>query len=343
MRAARLHEYTEDTSRAFDVEEVPYPELERPTEIVVRVEAAGWCQTDNHVVEGLFDPVFDIELPQTLGHENAGVVEEVGEDVTTVAPGDRVVLHPVMTCGKCRACRLGEEMYCVDQSFCGVTADGGFAEYLLTSERSAVKLDSLDPVEAAPYADAGLAAYRAAKRVSRELVPGDAAMLVGIGGLGHIGLQIMDALSPATLVAVNVKEAALDLATECGATHTIDTSREDVGDAVAESVGNVDAIVDFVGSTETLGYSAQVLGQGGTHHIVGYEGTLEIPAMALVGLELNFCSMLVGTHPELQELVALAEGGAITVRTSEHELEEINEVAHGLERGEIEGRAIIRP
>ena len=130
MRAARLHEYTDDMSEGLTVEEIDRPEITRSDEVIVEVEGAGWCQTDNHIIEGMWEQYVPQSLPMTLGHENAGTVVETGEEVDIAEEGDSVICHPVQTCGTCRACRQGETMYCENQSFNRLSmADGGFADY----------------------------------------------------------------------------------------------------------------------------------------------------------------------------------------------------------------------
>jgi D-arabinose 1-dehydrogenase-like Zn-dependent alcohol dehydrogenase len=343
MKAARLQEYTDDISTAFSFTSVPKPTPDRSDDIVVRVEAAGWCHTDNHIVHGAFEDAADITLPLTLGHENAGIVDTVGSEVTRVEPGDEVVLHPALTCGTCRSCRLGEEMYCEEHVFCGMDTDGGFAEYMLTSERNAIPLSSVNPVEAAPHADAGLTAYRAVKRARAGLVPGDTVLAIGVGGLGHIGVQLLDELTPATIVAADIKDEALALIDT--ADHIVNTTDEDLSeiiDGVTDGHG-VDAILDFVGSHETLNLALSALKQGGDHYIVGYGGEVTAPSQAIVGLEVSYCGTLCGSFTELQELMALVEDGRVDVQTNEYPLSEINDVAAGLESGDIEGRAVLTP
>ncbi|MFB6132426.1 MAG: NAD(P)-dependent alcohol dehydrogenase [Halanaeroarchaeum sp.] len=345
MRAARLHEYTDDMTEALTVEEIPRPEISRSDQIVVEVEGAGWCQTDNHIVEGMWDGYVDQDLPMTLGHENAGTVVETGDEVTTVDVGDPVILHPVRTCGTCRACRRGEDMYCENSSFSGLTTDGGFAEFLLSSERSAIPLDSVDPVDIAPHADAGITAYHAAKKAVAELVPGEYVVLFGIGGLGHIGLQAVDAMSAAETIAVDVKPEALDLADRLGADHTIDSSEADVAavvDRITDGTGATQ-VLDFVGADGTTDLAPDIVAPGGDHHIIGYGGDVHRPSQDLVNGEFDYRGNLVGTYTELQELVALVEQGEIRLTTSTFDLSEINDVAGKLEHNEIEGRAVITP
>lgn len=346
MQAARLHDYTEDMANALSIDEVDQPEPTGPNEVVVEVEGAGWCQTDNHVIEGMWTDYVEQELPMTLGHENAGTVTEVGDGVTTVEVGDSVICHPVITCGNCRPCRVGEDMYCKNLRFPGLTTDGGFAEYLLTSERSVVQLpDEVDPAEIAPHADAGITAYHAVKKAVDELNPVNHAVVVGVGGLGHIGLQALNAMSAASITAIDVKEEALDLATELGADRTINSTQDDVESEVMGLTDEEGAhqILDFVGSDETTAYAPNIVAQGGDHHIVGYGDHSHEPSQALVDGEFDYRGTLVGTHPELQELMALVAKDAIELRTTRYELDEINDVAERLEHGEIEGRAVIVP
>ncbi|MFC6836112.1 NAD(P)-dependent alcohol dehydrogenase [Halomarina ordinaria] len=346
MQAARLHEYTEDMSEALSIDEVDAPQPTRSDHVVVDVQGAGWCQTDNHIIEGMWTDYVEQDLPMTLGHENAGTVVGVGEEVTTVSEGDRVICHPVLPCGKCRPCRLGEDMHCENLSFPGLTTDGGFAERLLTSERSVIPLpDGVDPVDIAPHADAGITAYHAVKKAVSQLVPGDYAVVVGVGGLGHIGLQCLDAMSAAQLIALDVKEEARELATELGADYTLDPENDDVPaeiDAITDGA-LATQVVDFVGRDPTLALAPDIVRGTGEHHVVGYGGHVHEPAQTLVNGEFSYVGTLVGQYTELQELMALVAQGDVDLHTSRYGLDDVNEVAERLEHGEIEGRAVIMP
>jgi D-arabinose 1-dehydrogenase-like Zn-dependent alcohol dehydrogenase len=346
MQAARLHEYTDDMSEALSIDEVDRPEITRSDGVVVEVEGAGWCQTDNHIVEGMWTDYVEQTLPMTLGHENAGTVVDVGEEVTTVEEGDQVICHPVMTCGVCRACRLGNDMYCEELSFPGLTTDGGFAEYLLTSERATIPLPGdVSPADIAPHADAGITAYHAVKKAVRELDPGDHAVVVGVGGLGHIGLQCLDAMSAVDITALDVKAEARELAEELGAAHTVDPSDEDVPaeiEALTDGAG-ARQVIDFVGADATTSLAPDIVAAGGDHHVVGYGGHVHEPSQSLVNGEFSYKGTLVGRYTELQELVALVERGDVELRTSRYDLGDVNTVAERLEHGEIEGRAVIVP
>ena len=160
MKAARLFAY----DKPLKIVDVDVPRVKSSTEVLVRITGAGVCHTDLHVVEGVWREKVQRSLPYTLGHENAGLVKEIGDDVKAVKEGDRVILHPVIVDGLCRPCRIGDDMHCENLVFPGITADGGFAEYLVTSERSLVNIHDLKPEDVAPLADAGLTAIRAVKK-----------------------------------------------------------------------------------------------------------------------------------------------------------------------------------
>lgn len=346
MIAARLHEYTDDMSHGLSIDEVDRPQVQHSDDVIVAVEGAGWCQTDNHIIEGMWEQYVPQPLPMTLGHENAGTVVAVGEEVQLVSEGDQVICHPVQTCGTCRPCRQGETMYCENDAFNGLTTDGGFAEELHTSERSVIALpDGVDPADIAPHADAGITAYHAAKKAVKRLNPGDAAVVIGIGGLGHIGLQCIESMSAADIIAVDIKQSARELAEEVGAHYTVDPTSEDVASVIGDITDGVGAaqVLDFVGGDATTSLAPDLCAAGGDHHIIGYGGHIHEPAQALVNGEFSFVGNIVGRYAELQELVALVEQGDVDLHTSHYDLDEVNVVAQQLERREIDGRAVITP
>src|ERR671936_1477968 len=218
MKAARLHTYRE----ALAVDEVDEPHAVGPLDVVVRIGAAGLCRTDLHIQEGQWAEKSQVRLPYTPGHENAGWVHEVGPGVTNVEVGDTVIVHPFITCGLCRACRAGDDMHCENGSFPGIDRDGGFADFLHTSARSVVRLDpSLQPKDIAALADAGLTAIHAAKKALPVLGPGTRAVVIGAGGLGHIGIQCLKAYTPTEIIVIDPSEKALELARETGADHAV--------------------------------------------------------------------------------------------------------------------------
>lgn len=237
-------------------------------------------------------------------------------------------------------------MYCENDAFNGLTTDGGFADQLLTSDRSVIPLPGgVDPADIAPHADAGITAYHAAKKAVDGLNPGDTAVVIGIGGLGHIGLQCLDAMCAANLVAVDIKQSARDLADDLGAHYTIDPESEDVAsevEAISDGVGAAQ-VLDFVGADETTALAPDICATGGDHHIIGYGGHIHEPAQALVNGEFAYQGNIVGQYTELQELVALVERGAVDLHTTQYDLGEVNTVAQMLENREIDGRAVITP
>jgi NAD+-dependent secondary alcohol dehydrogenase Adh1 len=341
MRAARVVAY----HQPFELADVREPEVEAPHDVIVRIGGAGLCRTDLHIIEGLWKDRVPVTLPYTPGHENAGWVAAVGSEVRAVQVGDPVIVHPVITDGICAACRRGQDMYCANLVFPGIWADGGFAEYLRTSERSVLKLPpGLEPAAVAPYADAGLTAYRAAKKAAAHLPPGTRAAIIGIGGLGHIAIQCLRALCATEIIAVDTRPSALAFAQELGAAHVVD-ARDRPVEAVRGLTGGVgvEAVLDFVGEGPAVEQAFRMLRQGGTYYVIGYGGTLQVPTMDFITGEVSVVGNLVGSFTELCELMALAAQGRVQLRTTRFALEAINEALDALEHGRIDGRAVIVP
>ena len=216
------------------IDEVPEPAIEGPLDVIVKIGGAGVCRTDLHIIDGQWDAAMHTPLPYILGHENAGWVHEVGSAVSNVAVGDTVILHPTPTCGLCRACRAGDDMHCINSSFPGLSRDGGMAEYLLTSARACVKLDpQTRPQDVAALADAGITAYHAVRKALPLLYPGTTCVVIGAGGLGHIGVQCLAALSATNIVVVDRNPDALKLAEQLGAAHTVVADGGQVGGGAA--------------------------------------------------------------------------------------------------------------
>ncbi len=336
MKAAVLTEY----HRPLELVERPVPELAHPNDVLVRIGGAGVCATDLHAIEGLMEPA-GVTLPRVLGHENAGWVEEVGAGVTTVAKGDAVLVYPPYSCGLCVACRRGNDMHCVRHDFTGLSVDGGFADYVLVSERSLLRLpDGVEPVAVAPHADAGLTAYHAVRRVAALLTPGSTAAVIGVGGVGHIALQLVRELGASRVIAVDTDERRRRLAAELGADEVVDGAA-----AVREATGGrgADVVFDFVGTDQTHADSAAMLARGGTYSVIGYGGTISIPSGALVVNEHSVVGNLVGTWIDLYELLQLHAAGKVTLKTETHPLDSVNEVLAKLQDGEVTGRAVLVP
>jgi len=347
MKAAVLHKYDEKlNARDYVVyEEVPAPRIEKPADVIVRIGGAGVCRTDLHVVEGLWRERVPVKLPYVMGHENAGWVEAVGNGVSSVKVGDPVICHPLASFGHSLEARRGNDMHSGDASFPGIDSDGGYAELLKTTERSLVKLPAaLSPKDVAPYADAGLSAYHAAKKASRGLLPGDFAVVIGAGGLGHIGIQVLKALCAASIIVIDGSDIALDLARECGADETIRSGDGDV-ETVASITGGkgAKAVLDFVGEGNAVQKAFAMTANAGSYYVIGYGGKIEIPTMDLITTEKSIVGNLVGTYSDLVELMALADRGLVKLATREYPLSEANQALHDLHAGKIRGRAVLIP
>ncbi len=347
MKAAVLEKYDEAlTSEEFvRYQDVADPKIDKPTDVIVRIGGAGVCRTDLHVVEGIWRNQVEVALPYIMGHENAGWVEAVGKGVESVKVGDPVICHPLVTSGYCLACRRGDDMHATDSKFPGINANGGYAQYLLTGERALIKLPkTLSPKDVAPYTDAGLTAYRAAKKASRHLLPGQFAVIIGAGGLGHIGIQVLNALCAAEIIVIDRSDTALALARECGAHHLVKGDGNEVAAIMELTGGNgAEAVIDFVGEGDAVAKGLAMTGGGGSYYIVGYGGKIELPTIDMVTSEKTIVGNLVGTYPELVELMALADRGLVNLVTREYRLEHANQALKDLHHGKIKGRAVLIP
>lgn len=341
MKAVQLAKY-DSTPELVDV---PDPEITSPLDVIVRIGGAGVCRTDLHIIEGQWAEKSNVELPYTIGHENAGWVQAVGSAVTNVAVGDAVILHPLATCGLCRACRDGDDVHCVDSSFPGIDCDGGYAEYLKTTARSTIKLDSsLRPADVAALADAGLTAYHAVAKAARALRPGDKVVVIGAGGLGHIGVQVLSALSPAEMIVVDRNADALALAKELGAEHTVLADGTQV-QAIQDLTGGhgAEAVIDFVGEGGAIEDGVASLRRNGSYYVIGYGGELRVPTIDIISTEVNFIGNLVGSYNDLAELMVLAAQGKVTLHTSTYALADFAQALDDLDTGKVRGRAILVP
>jgi NAD+-dependent secondary alcohol dehydrogenase Adh1 len=339
MIAARLHRYHEPLA----VEQIAEPQVTGPHDVIVRIGGAGLCRTDLHIQEGQWAEKSGVELPYVLGHENAGWVHEVGSAVTNVEAGDTVIVHPLITCGLCRACRAGDDVHCADNQFPGISVDGGFAELLKTSARSVVKLEpTLHPKDIAALADAGLTAYHAVKKAASVLHPGARAVVIGAGGLGHIGIQCLKAMTPAEIIVIDPSERARALAAEIGADATIaaDGSQVDTILEMTDGAG-AEAIIDFVGERGAIEDGVAMLRQAGSYYVIGYGENVNVPTIDIISREINFIGNLVGSYNDLDELMTLTAQGKVTLHTSGYPLEAVNDAMADLDQGRLQGRGIL--
>jgi propanol-preferring alcohol dehydrogenase len=345
MFAYRLIEWQQPP----ELVEVPVPEP-GPGEILIKVGGAGLCHSDLHLMEWPagalpFDPPF------TLGHENAGWVEATGDGVSGFETGEPVAVYGPWGCGRCRACRLSREDYCENQLEIGkfgggLGFDGGMAEYMLVpSGRLLVPLGDLDPRDAAPLSDAALTPYHAIKRSLPKLVPGSTVVVIGVGGLGQMAVQIVRALSPARIVAIDVAPDKLEAAGRFGAESTLlfEDAKPEAVRALTSGGRGAELVLDVVGSNETLGLA---------HQLPAFEGDLTLIGLAGGALEYGAMSMPYGsriattywgTAVELMEVLDLARSGRIQITTERVGLDGIADAYDRLRRGEVEGRAVACP
>jgi NAD+-dependent secondary alcohol dehydrogenase Adh1 len=341
MKAVRLHEF--HTQPVID--DVPEPEISGPHDVIVKIGGAGVCRTDLHIIDGQWDAAMHTPLPYILGHENAGWVHAIGSDVTNVAVGDTVILHPTPTDGLCHACRAGDDMHCINSSFPGLSRDGGMAEYMLTSARCCIKLNpETRPQDVAALADAGITAYHAVRKAMPLLYPGTTCVVIGAGGLGHIGIQCLATLTATKIIVVDANPDALKLAEQLGAQHTV---LADGGqrDAVADLTGGQGAhvVLDFVAEQGAEADGFAMTGRAGSYFVIGYGGTLHIPTLDIISTERNIIGNIVGTYNELAELMVLAQAGKVTLHTKTYPLDAAPDAIADLDAGRVRGRAILVP
>ena len=339
MKAALLDSY----NTPWEVREVRTPEP-GPGEVLVEVAGAGACHSDLSVMMGKF-PIID-EFPMILGHENAGRVAALGPGVEGLDEGEPVAVFGAWGCGVCYYCTSGLEHMCDESRWVGHGPPGGYAEYLLVpAQRHLEPIGDLDPVAAACLTDAGLTPYRAVRRASPRLVPGSLAVVIGIGGLGHMGLQYLKTLSTARVVAVDTSTSARALATRLGADVALDPRDGDVVAAVkdlGEGEG-ADVIIDFVGNDATLALAKRVVKRRSLIVIVGLGlGTLPYSFLDFPA-EVDLCTANWGSRSELTQVMTLAREGRVSPVVERHPLDSINEVFARLEEGLVRGRAVLIP
>ncbi|GGY97421.1 NAD(P)-dependent alcohol dehydrogenase [Streptomyces poonensis] len=333
---------------APEVVTVPDPEP-GPGQVLLKVTAAGVCHSDIAVMSWPAEN-FPYPLPLTLGHEGVGTVAALGAGVTGLSEGEAVAVYGPQGCGRCAKCAEGKENYCLRADELGIRppglgAPGSMAEYMLVDDaRHLVPLDGLDPVAAVPLTDAGLTPYHAIKRALPRLVAGSTAVVIGTGGLGHVAIQLLRALTPARVVALDVSEDKLRLAREVGAHEAVLSDARAAG-AVRELTGGVgaEAVFDFVGVEPTLATAAAVAAVEGEIAIVGIGGATLPVGFGSLPFEVSVYSPYWGSRSELAEVLALARSGAVSVHTETFSLDEAPRAYELLHEGKINGRAVILP
>ena len=341
MRAVQVVGY----HQKLEMTEVEKPEPTGPFDVVVKIGGAGVCRTDLHILEGQWADLQNPDLPYVIGHENAGWVHAVGEGVTNVAVGDTVILHPQPSCGLCMACRAGRDMQCENAFFPGLSNnDGGMAEYLRTTARACVKLDpSTNPADVAALADAGITAYHAVRKALPLLHPGTTAVVQGAGGLGHIGVQCLAALSGTRVIVVDRNPDALELARQIGADETVVADGDQVQAVQELTGGGADVVFDFVAEQGAEMDGWRMTGPAGSLYVIGYGGELRIPTLEFVAGEKNVVGNIVGTYTDLAELMVLAQTGKVALHTQRYPLDAALDALRDLDAGRVRGRAILVP
>lgn len=335
----------------LEIREVPVPEI-GPSDLLIRVGAAGICHSDLHL---LHFPVKMREEPLTLGHEIAGTIEAVGSEVDDRHAGERGIIYLCWSCGVCRECVSGNENVCLAAGRTamppcpGLGPDGGMAEYVRVPARSFVPIGDLDFQQAAPMADAALTSYHAIRGAMEHLRPGSTAVVIGIGGLGHVAVQILRAVSATRVVAVDVGAAQLDLAKRCGAEIALEsgpaTSRQILD--LTEGRG-ADAVFDFVGIDATARMSVESVAPNGTYRMVGLGGGVPGVTAEPAGgpgwpWGASVRKSYGGTRSDLIDSIALARSGRLTVEVDPFDLADARTALDRLEAGQIRGRAVLLP
>ncbi|ORJ92545.1 dehydrogenase [Prescottella equi] len=326
----------------------------KPTgrELLLGVDAAGLCLSDIHIMDTAAG-VLHYPLPQILGHEVAGTVIDAGPDADRSCIGKSVVVHGIWSCGHCRNCRRGRENYCLDfvrrpdgqlpPIGNGLGHPGGLADQMLVpSESVLVPTDGLDPTLAAPLADAGLTAYHAIRTTADLIDSSTVAVVIGVGGLGHMGVQILRALGAGTVIAIDQRPEARELAIDLHAT----SAYPSLSSAAAEilDLRGADAIFDFAGAPPTVEPSTALLGPGGRQIVIGTAG-----GRATVGKDLGLASgwqvtaPFWGTRSDLAAVVQLANDGHLSAETVVFSLDDVPDAYQRLRRGKVAGRAVAVP
>src|SRR3954462_3966413 len=329
--------------------ETPKPQA---GEVLVRVERCGLCHSDLHIQDGYadlgggkrLDTTRGMTLPFTLGHEIAGIVEEVGPDVPKDLIGTRKAVFPWIGCGQCRDCASGDENLCLKQRFLGVSIDGGFASHVL--EPDAKYLLDYDPLpvnQAATLMCSGVTAYGALKRLvdrprQRNL------LLIGLGGVGMMGLAFAQAMFSQQVSVADLSASARETALNNGASVAYDPSEPDLVKRILKDTGGFDGVVDFAGNEKSMAFAVSVLARGGKIVVSGLMGgNFSLPMVQWVYKRMTIEGFMVGTLAEAHELMALARAGKIKAPPMKEEpMADVQKWIDQLRAGRVVGRIVLK-
>lgn len=343
MRAVRFT----GVGKPAQIESVVKPSL-GPGQVLIKIGGAGVCHSDLHVME----EDLGFTPPFTLGHENAGWVSEVGEGVTGLKEGDAVAVYGPWGCGRCHSCQLSMENYCENWASIGtfgggLGSDGGMAEYMLVpAARLLVPLGDLSPAKAAPLSDAALTPYHAIKCAMPQINAESTVVVMGVGGLGHMAIQLLRVLTPVRIIATDVDEKKLDQAKALGADETVNNRNADeAAERIQKITGPRGAglVLDCVGVQPTIDLGAKLLGRNCVWTIVGLGGGHHDFHHGSTPYGCSVSIPYWGSRVELMEVIAMARDGRIHAETTEYPLDQAVEVYDKLKAGQITGRAVLIP
>ncbi|MCB0981835.1 MAG: NAD(P)-dependent alcohol dehydrogenase [Acidimicrobiaceae bacterium] len=332
----------------FEFQEVPQPDP-RPGQVLIKVAAAGLCHSDL-TVQGMDPGVMNAELPFTLGHETTGWVEALGDGAKGFEVGQAVAVYGPLGCGYCRHCLAGNDNICdnlgaLPGAGWGLGVDGGMAPYMVVdSTRQLAPLGDLDPVLAAPLTDAAVTPYRAIKRSMDVLLPGSHALVLGVGGLGHLAVQILKAVSPATVIAVDAKPEVRAFAAALGADHVLAPGDDLVDQVMAITKGQgIDLTLDIVGAEATLAAAMTLARAGSRVQLIGAAGGVFPYHLWSTKWEVQVSSSMWGSVSDLREVIALAGQGVLRPKLTTFAFDQAPAAYHALHEGTLEGRAVVLP
>jgi alcohol dehydrogenase len=320
-------------------------------EVLVRIERCGLCHSDLHIQDGYadmgggkkLDTTRGMTLPFTLGHEIAGVVEEVGPGVARDMIGSKKAVFPWIGCGQCRDCLNGDENLCARPRFLGVNLDGGFASHVLVPDaKYLLDYDPLPINQAATLMCSGITAYGALKRLvdrsrQRNL------LLIGLGGVGMMGLAFAQAMFKQDISVADLNPAARETALKNGASAAYDPSEPDIARRILKETGGFDAIVDFAGNDRSMGFAVSTVGRGGKIVVSGLMGgNFSLPMVQWIYKRMTIEGFMTGTLAEAQELMALARAGKIKPTPMKEEpMGEVQKWIEELRAGKVVGRIVL--